>query len=189
MKLDNYVAEPVVEDPNGANGVTMGQDGSMQVFNSSTNIQTMVPGADGTIWLFRQTNSYADDGTEGTSISELIQLDAHGTLLRTITPAEEEDADETDSWRYTYIDTILSDDKGYVYTYDYQTVNVYGPDGSFVFSKSGDEPVLPAVGKRGRHYGVLRRRQDGLPSARPRDEGLGQGDAHLLPRVEYLPGQ
>ncbi len=44
-----------------------------------------------------------------------------------------------DSWRYTYIDTILSDDKGYVYTYDYQTVNVYGPDGSFVFSKSGDE--------------------------------------------------
>ena len=64
----------------------MGQDGSMQVFNSSTNIQTMAPGADGTIWLFRQTNSYADDGTEGTSISELIQLDAHGTLLRTITP-------------------------------------------------------------------------------------------------------
>ena len=139
VKLDNYVAEPVVEDPNGANGVTMGQDGSMQVFNSSTNIQTMAPGADGTIWLFRQTNSYADDGTEGTSISELIQLDAHGTLLRTITPTEEEDADETDSWRYTYIDTILSDDKGYVYTYDYQTVNVYGPDGSFVFSKSGDE--------------------------------------------------
>ena len=139
VKLDNYVAEPVVEDPNGANGVTMGQDGSMQVFNSSTNIQTMAPGADGTIWLFRQTNSYADDGTEGDSISELIQLDAHGTLLRTITPTEEEDADETDSWRYTYIDTILSDDKGYVYTYDYQTVNVYGPDGSFVFSKSGDE--------------------------------------------------
>ena len=139
VKLDNYVAEPVVEDPEGANGVTMGQDGSMQVFNSSTNIQTMAPGADGTIWLFRQTNSYADDGTEGTSISELIQLDAHGTLLRTITPTEEEDADETDSWRYTYIDTILSDDKGYVYTYDYQTVNVYGPDGSFVFSKSGDE--------------------------------------------------
>ena len=63
VKLDNYVAEPVVEDPNGANGVTMGQDGSMQVFNSSTNIQTMAPGADGTIWLFRQTNSYADDGT------------------------------------------------------------------------------------------------------------------------------
>ena len=118
VKLDNYVAEPVVEDPNGANGVTMGQDGSMQVFNSSTNIQTMAPGADGTIWLFRQTNSYADDGTEGTSISELIQLDAHGTLLRTITPTEEEDADETDSWRYTYINTILSDDKGYVYTYD-----------------------------------------------------------------------
>ena len=79
---------------NGANGVTMGQDGSMQVFNSSTNIQTMAPGADGTIWLFRQTNSYADDGTEGTSISELIQLDAHGTLLRTITPTEEEDKSE-----------------------------------------------------------------------------------------------
>ena len=115
VKLDNYVAEPVVEDPNGANGVTMGQDGSMQVFNSSTNIQTMAPGADGTIWLFRQTNSYADDGTEGTSISELIQLDAHGTLLRTITPTEEEDADETDSWRYTYIDTILSEADALMY--------------------------------------------------------------------------
>ena len=99
----------------------------------------MAAGADGTLWLYRQTSRYADDGTEGDSISELIQLDAHGTLLRTITPVSDEETDDTDSWRYTYIDSILSDDKGYVYTYDYQTVNVYGPDGSFVFSKSGDE--------------------------------------------------
>ena len=139
VQLDNYVAEPVEENPDMPNGVTMNPDGSMQTFNSSTNIQTMAAGADGTLWLFRQTSRYADDGTEGDSISELIQLDAHGTLLRTITPVSAEETDDTDSWRYTYIDTILSDDKGYVYTYDYQTVNVYGPDGSFVFSKSGDE--------------------------------------------------
>ena len=138
VQLDNYVAEPVVENPDMPDGVTMNPDGSMQTFNSSTNIQTMAAGADGTLWLYRQTSRYADDGTEGDSISELIQLDAHGTLLRTITPVSEEETDDT-SWRYTYIDSILSDDKGYVYTYDYQTVNVYGPDGSFVFSKSGDE--------------------------------------------------
>lgn len=139
VQLDNYVAEPVVENPDMPNGVTMNPDGSMQTFNSSTSIQTMAAGADGTLWLFRQTSRYADDGTEGDSISELIQLDAHGTLLRTITPVSEEETDDTDSWRHTYINSILSDDKGYVYTYDYQTVNVYGPDGSFVFSKSGDE--------------------------------------------------
>lgn len=139
VQLDNYVSEPVEENPDMPNGVTMNPDGSMQTFNSSTSIQTMAAGADGTLWLYRQTSRYADDGTEGDSISELIQLDAHGTLLRTITPVSDEETDDTDSWRYTYIDSILSDDKGYVYTYDYQTVNVYGPDGSFVFSKSGDE--------------------------------------------------
>ena len=139
VQLDNYVAEPVVENPDMPDGVTMNPDGSMQTFNSSTNIQTMAAGADGTLWLYRQTSRYADDGTEGDSISELIQLDAHGTLLRTITPVSEEETDDPEGWRYTYIDFILSDDKGYVYTYDYQTVNVYGPDGSFVFSKSGDE--------------------------------------------------
>lgn len=139
VQLDNYVSEPVEENPDMPNGVTMNPDGSIQTFNSSTNIQTMAAGADGTLWLFRQTSRYADDGTEGDSISELIQLDAHGTLLRTITPVSEEETDDPEGWRYTYIDSILSDDKGYVYTYDYQTVNVYGPDGSFVFSKSGDE--------------------------------------------------
>ena len=139
VQLDNYVAEPVVENPDMPDGVTMNPDGSMQTFNSSTNIQTMAAGADGTLWLYRQTSRYTDDGTEGDSISELIQLDAHGTLLRTITPVSDEETDSTESWRYSYIDTILSDDKGYVYTYDYQTVNVYGPDGSFVFSKSADE--------------------------------------------------
>ena len=139
VQLDKYVAEPVVENPDMPDGVTMNPDGSMQTFNSSTSIQTMAAGADGTLWLYRQTSRYTDDGTEGDSISELIQLDAHGTLLRTITPVSDEETDDTDSWRYTYIDSILSDDKGYVYTYDYQTVNVYGPDGSFVFSKSGDE--------------------------------------------------
>ena len=118
VQLDNYVAEPVVENPDMPDGVTMNPDGSMQTFNSSTNIQTMAAGADGTLWLFRQTSRYADDGTEGDSISELIQLDAHGTLLRTITPVSEEETDNPEGWRYTYIDSILSDDKGYVYTYD-----------------------------------------------------------------------
>ena len=101
MQLDNYVAEPVTEDPDAPDGVTMNPDGSMQVFNSSTNIQTMAPGADGTLWLYRQTSRYTDDGTEGDSISELIQLDAHGTLLRTITPVSDEETDSTESWRYS----------------------------------------------------------------------------------------
>ena len=65
VQLDNYVAEPVVENPDMPDGVTMNPDGSMQTFNSSTNIQTMAAGADGTLWLFRQTSRYADDGTEG----------------------------------------------------------------------------------------------------------------------------
>lgn len=78
VQLDNYVAEPVVENPDMPDGVTMNPDGSQQTFNSSTSIQTMAAGADGTLWLYRQTSRYADDGTEGDSISELIQLDAHG---------------------------------------------------------------------------------------------------------------
>ena len=138
-KLENYVSEPVTEDPTAADGVTMGQDGSMVVYNSSTNISTMAAGADDTIWLFRQTNRYSSDGSSDETIPELIQLDAHGTLLRTITPATNDSSDDSDGWNYSYISGIFSDDKGYVYTYDYQTVNVYGPDGTFVFSKTGDE--------------------------------------------------
>lgn len=57
VQLDNYVAEPVVENPDMPDGVTMNPDGSMQTFNSSTSIQTMAAGADGTLWLFRQTSA------------------------------------------------------------------------------------------------------------------------------------
>ena len=73
-----------------------------------------------------------------------------------------------ESWRYSYIDSILSDDKGYVYTYDYQTVNIYGPDGSFVFSKSGDELNGQICQLSASEVGMttlLRRRQDGLQAA------------------------
>ena len=138
-KLENYEAEPVIEDPTAADGVTMGQDGSMIVYNNSTNISTMAAGADDTIWLYRQTNRYSSDGSSDETISELIQLDAHGTLLRTITPVSDDASDNSDGWYYTYISDIFSDDKGYVYTYDYQTLNVYGPDGTFVCGKTGDE--------------------------------------------------
>ena len=138
-KLENYVAEPVIEDPTAADGVTMGQDGSMIVYNNSTNISTMAAGADDTIWLYRQTSRYSSDGSSDETISELIQLDAHGTLLRTITPVSDDTSDNSDGWYYTYISDIFSDDKGYVYTYDYQTLNVYGPDGTFVCGKTGDE--------------------------------------------------
>ena len=137
-KLENYEAEPVIEDPTAADGVTMGQDGSMIVYNNSTNISTMAPGADDTIWLYRQTNRYSSDGSSDETISELIQLDAHGTLLRTITPVSDDASDNSDG-RYYNISDIFSDDKGYVYTYDYQTLNVYGPDGTFVCGKTGDE--------------------------------------------------
>ena len=43
VKLDNYVAEPVIEDPDKPDGVSMDADGSMTVYNNSTNIQTMAP--------------------------------------------------------------------------------------------------------------------------------------------------
>ena len=139
-KLENYEAEPVEEDPNGANGVAMSADGTWQVFDSNTNVRTIAAGADGTIWLYREIYRYSEDGMNDENISELIQLDAHGTLLRTITPQDISQDDESgDSFRYYSIDTILSDDQGYVYTYDYQTINVYGPDGSFVCSKSDDD--------------------------------------------------
>ena len=61
VQLDNYVSEPVEENPDMPNGVTMNPDGSMQTFNSSTSIQTMAAGADGTLWLYRQTSRYADE--------------------------------------------------------------------------------------------------------------------------------
>ena len=137
-KLENYVAEPVTEDPTAADGVAMGQDGSMIVYNNSTNISTMAAGTDGTIWLYRQTSRYSSDGSSDETISELIQLDAHGTLLRTITPVSDDASDNSDGWYYNISD-IFSDDKGYVYTYDSQTLNVYGPDGTFICGKTGDE--------------------------------------------------
>ena len=132
VQLVNYVDKPDVED----------LDDGTQIFrssNSSTEIHALAAGTDGTLWIYRRTDLYTDDGEMGPSLSELIQLDAHGTLLRTIIPANEEDPNSTGDWGYSHLDTLLSDDKGYVYTYDYQTVNVYGPDGSFVFSKSADE--------------------------------------------------
>ena len=132
VQLVNYVDKPDVED----------LDDGTQIFrssNSSAEIHALAAGTDGTLWIYRRTDLYTDDGEMGPSLSELIQLDAHGTLLRTIIPANEEDPNSTGDWGYSYLDTLLSDDKGYVYTYDYQTVNVYGPDGSFVFSKSADE--------------------------------------------------
>lgn len=132
VQLVNYVDKPDVED----------LDDGTQIFrssNSSAQIHALAAGTDGTLWIYRRTDLYTDDGEMGPSLSELIQLDAHGTLLRTIIPANEEDPNSTGDWGYSYLDTLLSDDKGYVYTYDYQTVNVYGPDGSFVFSKSADE--------------------------------------------------
>ena len=98
----------------------------------------MAAGTDGTIWLYRQTSRYSSDGSSDETISELIQLDAHGTLLRTITPVSDDASDNSDGWYYTISD-IFSDDKGYVYTYDYQTLNVYGPDGTFICGKTGDE--------------------------------------------------
>ena len=139
-KLENYEAAPVEEDPNAADGVMMSADGTWQVFGSNTNVRTLAAGADGTLWLYRETYRYSEDGMNSEDASELIQLDAHGTLLRTITPQDiSQDDTDGDGYRYYSIDTILSDDQGYVYTYDYSTINVYGPDGSFVCSKSDDE--------------------------------------------------
>lgn len=49
-------------------------------------IHALAAGTDGTLWIYRRTDLYTDDGEMGPSLSELIQLDAHGTLLRTIIP-------------------------------------------------------------------------------------------------------
>ena len=131
-------------------------DDGTQIFrssNSSTEIHALAAGTDGTLWIYRRTDLYTDDGEMGPSLSELIQLDAHGTLLRTIIPANEEDPNSTGDWGYSYLDTLLSDDKGYVYTYDYQTVNVYGrmaasfsanPLTSFPASSASSLPVKSA---------------------------------------------
>ena len=71
----------------------------------------LAAGTDGTLWIYRRTDLYTDDGEMGPSLSELIQLDAHGTLLRTIIPANEEDPNSTGDWGYSHLDTLLSDDK------------------------------------------------------------------------------
>lgn len=80
VQIVNYVDKPDVED----------LDDGTQIFrssNSSTEIHALAAGTDGTLWIYRRTDLYTDDGEMGPSLSELIQLDAHGTLLRTIIPA------------------------------------------------------------------------------------------------------
>lgn len=126
VQLENYVSKPDVEALCGA--------ADPADYTVNTSIQNMAAGADGTIWIYRQTDCYSEDGTDGGTLSELVQLDASGTQLRTITPAAPQN--ET---VYASLDSIFSDDQGYVYTYDYQNVNVYGPDGSLIFSKSRDD--------------------------------------------------
>ena len=43
-------------------------------------IHALAAGTDGTLWIYRRTDLYTDDGEMVPSLSELIQLDAHGTL-------------------------------------------------------------------------------------------------------------
>lgn len=128
-QLTNYVAQPELP--------ALPEDADAADYNTYTNVQALAAGSDGTIWLFRQTNRYALNGEDELSFSELLQLDAHGTLLRTITPAAPEESE--DGSFYQYIDTILADDKGNVYTYDYQTLNIYGPDGALLCTISADK--------------------------------------------------
>ena len=92
VQIVNYVDKPDVED----------LDDGTQIFrssNSSTEIHALAAGTDGTLWIYRRTDLYTDDGEMGPSLSELIQLDAHGTLLRTIIPANEEDPNSTGAIR------------------------------------------------------------------------------------------
>lgn len=108
-------------------------------YQSNTSVQAMTAGADGTLWLYRYTDCYAIDDSGQKTISELIQLDADGTLLRTITANQDTEIDAGDEGYFSYIDTLLADDLGNLYTYDYQTINVYGSDGSLLCSLSDDE--------------------------------------------------
>lgn len=108
-------------------------------YSTNINIQAIAPGANDTLWLFRQTDRYAVDGSDRQSTPELLQIDTQGTLLRTITPSLTQSDDADDMYSYFYIDTLLADDAGNVYTYDYQTLHVYGADGSLLLSMSSDE--------------------------------------------------
>ncbi len=128
-QLTNYVAQPELP--------ALPDDVDADTYSTYTNVQTMSAGPDGTIWLFRQTSRYGSSGEDELNLCELLQLDAHGTLLRTITPAVPEQGSE-DSGYYSYIDSIFADDAGNVYTYDYQTLTVYGADGTQRCSIAGE---------------------------------------------------
>lgn len=120
-QLENYSPEPE-QTPLEAQDMTG--------YNANTNIQKLAAGQNGTIWLFRQTSWYSAEGTDNYALGELLQLDAHGTTLRTITVEQDTRNDDGEEFYYTYVDDLFTDDKGYVYTYDYQTLNIYGADGT-----------------------------------------------------------
>lgn len=162
-QLTNYVAEPELPAlPEGADAAD---------YNTYTNVQTMAAGPDGTIWLFRQTSRYALNGEDELSFSELLQLDAHGTLLRTVTPATPEESE--DGSYYPYIDTVLADDKGNVYTYDYQTLNVYGPDGVLLCTVSADKLSGQLCQLSDSEIGVSTTSTDGKHVFQPIDPATG----------------
>ena len=141
-QLENYDEQPIGSDGEQAAGVTIVQTGdhAYTTLPGTGNTQAMAAGADGTLWIYRSVNATATDAEDGevTNVEELIQLDSHGTLLRTIPMAQEQSNSDSSDGSYGsyggYVGNIYSDTAGNVYTYDYSDIKVYGTDGSLLMT-------------------------------------------------------
>ena len=105
-----------------------------------TNINNMLVGPDGNLWIITQTYTYsydlpenfdeaADDMwnyyVEGEIYRELSKYSADGELLQTVELDLEQDA---------YINEVLMDSKGNFYATDYETIYLIAADGTMVGS-------------------------------------------------------
>ena len=123
-------------------------------------IQSMTAGLDGSVWLFRQTNTYrfndptadADTPAEdidgnydyyesGEEIDELIHVGADGTILQTISAGAEDTSSSASSEAAMggfYVNNIYADSNGYIYASDWQSVRVWDKDGNLVMTLNMD---------------------------------------------------
>ena len=116
-------------------------------YEGSSYIQSMLGGGDGTLWLLEQTNTYYYDlpenfdaatdqmwnyYVEGERFSKLIQYSADGQRLQTV---------ELDLPAESYIDRMLMDSKGNIYTSDWEQMYVFGPDGALKHTLTHDQGI------------------------------------------------
>ena len=123
-------------------------------------IQSMTAGLDGSVWLFRQTNTYrfndpaadADTPAEdidgnydyyegGEEIDELLHVGADGTILQTISAGAEDSANSPSAETAIggfYVNNFYADSNGYIYASDWQSVRVWDKDGNLVMTLNMD---------------------------------------------------